>query len=90
MADLGELGKLIDLMVARGVRRVRTADVEVELDPAAQLLNAAEPEQEQSASPEDKKAAGLCPFKGCDRKGGYLRQQFCATHFGVALSGRVS
>lgn len=84
------LRELIDLMVAKGVRRVKDGDLEVELDPAAQLINAPRVEQEQVASAEDKKAAGLCPFKGCSEKGGYMRQAFCKAHFSVALSGRVS
>jgi hypothetical protein len=84
------LAELIDLMVAKGVRRIKDGDLEVELDPAAQLINAPKVEQEQVATAEDKKVAGLCPFRGCKDKGGHMRTPYCRAHFSVALTGRAS
>lgn len=82
-------------MRANGVRRVRMArgslELEVELDPAAQLLNQPEPEgpseQELEAKREEKRAAGLCIVDGCEGKGGHMGQPTCRKCFLAEVNG---
>jgi hypothetical protein len=79
---LALIDELTERMVSRGIRRVSMrghfgADVELELDPAAQYINREpEPAEEQREKP-----AGECAVKSCRNPGGHLRQPFCRDHF---------
>lgn len=83
-----EIEPLVDLMCRRGMRVLAFESLRIELDPAAQYLNAprVEPEQDEAA----RAAAGLCKHPGCDGKSGWLKTPYCRRHFQVAMSGRAS
>lgn len=91
--------KLTEHMVAKGVRKAELQvgeardqagwSIVLELDPAAQIINA----PRVDTQPEDtnaKIAAGLCTSAGCHEKGGHMRTAYCKQHFQIALSGRMS
>ena len=82
-------------MRANGVRRVWVArgqlELEVELDPAAQLIDDGESEGQTDAEREkqleEKRAKGLCVTPGCDKPGGHMNQPYCRQHFLTELNG---
>jgi hypothetical protein len=62
--------------------------LELELDPAAQLIRASA-EEVTRADPKPK-PDGECPVVGCEKRGGHMGQRWCAGHFQAALRGQVS
>lgn len=84
--------ELTEHMAEKGVRRARlqTLDwkLELELDPAAQVIRAS---ADDTARIEPKpKPDGECPVVGCEKRGGHMGQRWCAGHFQAALRGQVS
>lgn len=79
--------ELTDHMAKRGVRRIALSangcSLEVELDPAAQVLNADPVEREQPAP----KPPGECAATGCEGKSGWLGTPYCRGHFQAELRG---
>jgi hypothetical protein len=84
--ELETVFALIDRMVAKGVRRLRWGELELELDPAAQIINAPPVESTPAEDPAKKAAEGLCAGSGCTERGGWLNTAYCRTHFKAGLN----
>jgi hypothetical protein len=83
------LSELTAHMVSKGVRRVKLAseqgwNLEIELDPAAQFLNADSTERIEPKP----KPPGECRSPGCEKKGGHMGQPWCPGHFAAQLRGQ--
>lgn len=99
-AELKSLAaELTEQMVSKGVRRLSLEfggalpaypswKLELELDPAAQVIRASADET-QRIEPKPK-PDGECPVVGCEKRGGHMGQRWCAGHFQAALRGQVS
>lgn len=88
------LKEVVAYMREQGVRRVRIArgqlELDVELDPASQFLGKDEPEEDAAAlakAAEEKLAKGLCASKGCSSKSGHLGSPHCRQHFLAEMNG---
>lgn len=92
MTEVERVAALVELMVAKGVRRVRfegcidrkgvnVPGLEVELDPAAQLIN-----RHDEPPPAPEKEPGLCRWGDCKARGGHMAQPYCREHFHLAMT----
>lgn len=88
------LKEVVAHMRANGVRRVWMCrgqlELEVELDPAAQLLGegaGSASEGDTEAQQAEKRGKGLCIAHGCDKPGGHMGQPYCRPHFQAELNG---
>jgi hypothetical protein len=90
--------ELTEQMAEKGVRKLRIESeaygtdrgwkLELELDPAAQVIRASA-EEVTRADPKPK-PDGECPVVGCEKRGGHMGQRWCSGHFQAALRGQVS
>ncbi len=87
-ASLELLEQVTAHMRANGVRKVRIArgelELEVELDPAAQYLQR---DTEPAPAETEVKKVGQCTEPGCTERGGHLNSAYCRAHWQKALSG---
>lgn len=92
MTEVERVAALVELMIAKGVRRVRIIGyscngafipgIEVELDPAAQLIN----RHGDETPPAPEKEPGACKWGDCKARGGHMGQPYCREHFHLAMT----